>query len=71
MLSKHSRSDRKPRSNSVDPVLDESMYLAHDIAEQGEPEHIVPKPIVSIHGRDVRDEELETRHSRRQPRRAA
>lgn len=69
MLAKHRHaSDKTPRSNSADPALDESMHLAHDIAEQGEGENDV-KPIVSIHGRDVHDDDLEPKHKR--PRKAA
>jgi hypothetical protein len=49
-----------PRVNSADALLDESMVQAHDPSEQ-EPQAALPKPIISIHGRDVPEDHVEPR----------
>jgi hypothetical protein len=63
------RRDNRPRTNSADPALDESTHVAHEISEAEEPP--IPKPIVSVHGRDVHEEDIGPEARNRKPSRRA
>lgn len=60
MRSERCEHKRSPRTNSADPALDDSMQVAHDLVENTSTGPPRPKPIVSVNGHDVAEEEIET-----------